>query len=258
MKQSKMRYSFKKTISIIYILVFFFTLVAIWIEQTETILISYGLIGAGIAVALQDVFKNFVGGIIIFTTGAYKVGDRIEITSKIGDVMDIGLFYTTIMEIGEWIDGNQATGRITTIPNGTILTSNINNYTKDHNFIWDEITIPITYNSDWKKAIQSILQIVRKETDDMAINAEREIEKLGEKYYLPKKPVDPHVFITLHSELIELRTRYVTDAKERRIIRDTIGKMILEEFEQIDSINITSGPTDINVNTFPDVFHHNK
>ena len=98
-----MKYSFRKTISIINILVFLFAFVAIWIEQTETILISYGLIGAGIAVSLQDVFKNFAGGITIFSSGLFRVGDRIEINGKTGDVIDIGVLYTSIMEIGEWI-----------------------------------------------------------------------------------------------------------------------------------------------------------
>jgi len=161
MKQAKMRYSFKKTISILYILVFLFALVAIWIEQTETLLISYGLIGAGIAVSLQDVFKNFAGGITIFLIGLYRVGDRVEINGKIGDVIDIGVLYTTIMEIGEWVDGNQATGRLTIIPNSNVLTNIVNNFTKDHNFIWDEISLPITYDSDWTDAHSKFLDIVK-------------------------------------------------------------------------------------------------
>jgi small-conductance mechanosensitive channel len=180
LKQTKMKYSFKKTISILYFLVFLFALVAIWIEQTETILISYGLIGAGIAVSLQDVFKNFAGGITIFSSGIYRVGDRVEINGKIGDIIDIGVLYTTIMEIGEWVDGNQATGRLSFIPNSNVLSSNVNNFTKDHNFIWDEISLPITYDSDWKKAHEKIYKIIKKETEIIAVQADKEIGKLGE------------------------------------------------------------------------------
>ncbi len=62
--------------------------------------------------------------------------------------MDIGVLYTTITEVGEWINGNQATGRLSIIPNSNVLTNNVNNFTKDHNFIWDEISLPITYDSD--------------------------------------------------------------------------------------------------------------
>jgi len=247
MKQEKMRYSFKKTISILYILVFLFALVAIWIEQTETILISYGLIGAGIAVSLQDVFKNFAGGITIFSTGMYRVGDRVEINGKIGDVMDIGVLYTTIMEIGVWVDGDQATGRLSIIPNSNILTNNVNNFTKDHNFIWDEISLPLTYDSDWKKASEIFLEIVKKQTEKISEKADKEITKLGEKYYLPKKPVEPVIFLTLTDNWINLNIRYVTDTKERRTIRDTLSKLILSEIEKSKKITIASENIDVSL-----------
>lgn len=247
MKQAKMRYSFKKTISILYILIFLFALIAIWIDQTETLLISYGLIGAGIAVSLQDVFKNFAGGITIFSTGLYRVGDRVEINGKTGDVIDIGVLYTTIMEIGEWVEGNQATGRLTTIPNSNVITNNVNNFTKDHNFIWDEISLPITYDSDWKKASQVILEIANKQTENIAAQADKEITKLGEKYYLPKKPVEPVIFLTLTDNWINLNIRYVTNAKERRDIRDRLSKLILNEIEKSKNIKIASENIDVNL-----------
>jgi len=247
MKQAKMRYSFKKTISILYVLIFLFALVAIWIEQTETILISYGLIGAGIAVSLQDVFKNFAGGITIFSIGLYRVGDRVEINGKTGDVIDIGVLYTTVMEVGEWVNGDQATGRLSIIPNSNVLTNNVNNFTKDHNFIWDEISLPVTYDSNWKKASDIILEIVTKQTENVAVVADKEITKLGEKYYLPKKPVEPVIFLTLTDNWINLNIRYVTDTKERRIIRDKLSKLILSEIEKSKNIKIASENIDVNL-----------
>jgi len=247
LKQTKMRYSVKKTISVLYVLIFLFAFIAIWIEQTETILISFGLIGAGIAVALQDVFKNFAGGITIFSTGIYRVGDRIEINGKIGDVMDIGIFFTTVMEIGEWVDGNQATGRLTTIPNSIVISGNVNNFTRDHNFIWDEITLPITYDSNWKKAHEQFCYIVKKETEQFAKQADKEINRLGEKYYLPKKPVEPVIFLSITDNYIKFNIRYVTDTRERRIIRDRISRLILEEIEKSKDIKIASETIDVSV-----------
>jgi len=244
-KNAKTKYSFNKTISILYIALFFFVLIYIWVEQTETILISYGLIGAGIAVSLQDVFRNFAGGIILFFTGVYRVGDRIEINEKIGDVIEIGVFYTTLMELGEWSEKSQTTGRLTLIPNSFILSSNINNYTKDHNFLWDELSIPITYDSDWRKASESILKIVINETAENAEKADKEITRLGEKYYLPKKPVDPVVFITLTENWINLTVRYVTDTKNRRQLRDKINRLLLTIIEKSKDIKIASENIDV-------------
>lgn len=245
LKTAKTKYSFNKTVSILYIVFFLFALLSIWVEQTETLLLSYGLIGAGIAVSLQDVFKNFAGGIVVFLTGIYRIGDRIEINSKIGDVMDIGVFYTTIMEIGEWVDGNQATGRLTIIPNSNVLSSNVNNYTKDHNFIWNEITIPLTFDSDWKEAIKTILHIVKTETEIIATRAEKEISKLGEKYYFPKKPVEPVIFLTLTDNWINFNIRYVTDTRERRVWRDKLSRLLLSEIEKSKKIKIASENIDV-------------
>jgi small-conductance mechanosensitive channel len=98
-RDAKTKYSVKKALSIVYILIFVAILIQIWVSNNQALLVSYGLIAASIAVALQDFFKNFVGGVIIFLTGVYRVGDRIEVDQSYGDVIDIGLTYTTVLEI---------------------------------------------------------------------------------------------------------------------------------------------------------------
>jgi small-conductance mechanosensitive channel len=122
-KETKTKYSFKKTISILELVVLAIVTITIWVENPEALVVSYGLIAAGVAIALHDFFKNFVGGIVVFLTGIYRVGDRIEIDSNYGDVMDIGILYTTLMETKEWVSGDQATGRLKMIPNGQVLSN---------------------------------------------------------------------------------------------------------------------------------------
>ena len=244
-KESKTRYSFRKTVSILYFVVLLLALIRIWVEQTGTLLVSYGLAAAGIAIALQDFFKNFVGGVIIFITGIYRVGDRIEINQKVGDVIDIGILYTTLLELKEWVAGDQATGRLTIIPNGYVLSGTINNYTKDNNFIWDELAIPITYDSDWKEAITTIQRIVGNETKSMADQAEQEIMELAEKYYLSIRAVEPVVYLTLTDNWITYNIRYITDVRQRRVVRSTLSQMILEEIQKSEKVKIASTTLDI-------------
>ncbi len=244
-KVSKTRYSFKKTVSIVYMVVLVAVVINIWVDSTQSLLVSYGIIAAGLAVALQDLFKNFVGGIIIFVTGIYRVGDRIEINSRKGDVIDIDILYTTLMEMGEWMSGDQATGRLTIIPNGYILAGSVNNYTKDHDFIWDDISVPITYDSDWKEAVTKILSVVRRETDHVAFQANKELSTLEEKYYLPKRVMEPAVFITLTDNWINFNIRYVTVVRERRMVRNKLSRLILDEIEKSDKIKVASTTIDI-------------
>jgi small-conductance mechanosensitive channel len=244
-KESKTRYSFRKTVSILYFVVLLLAILKIWIEHTQALLVSYGLMAAGVAIALQDFFKNFVGGIIILVTGVYQVGDRIEINQKYGDVIDIGILYTTLLELKEWVAGDQATGRLTVIPNGLVLSGTVNNYTKDNNFIWDEIEIPITYDSDWKEAVTTIQRIIGEETKNMAEEAEKEILKLGEKYYLTIRAVEPEIYLTLTDNWITFNIRYITDVRQRRLVRNKLSQMILEAILKSENVKIASTTVDI-------------
>ena len=163
-KASTTRYSLKKAFSILSLASYSVALMVIWIAETAYILLSLGLIGAAIAFALQDIFKNFARGIMIFLNGIYHVGDRIEFNQKFGDVIDVGILYTTLLETREWVSGDQVTGILTIAPNGGVLTGTVQNYTRDLDFIWDELTIPITYDSDWREANTVILEIAKTET----------------------------------------------------------------------------------------------
>jgi small-conductance mechanosensitive channel len=234
------RYSFRRTLSILYYVVIGTILLSIWIN-TNYILVAYGIIGAGIAIALQDVFKNFAGGFMLIFSRTYRVGDRIEIEETMGDVMDIGIFTTTILEIhAQGVKGDQPTGRITTVPNGAVLSTKIFNFSRDHTFIWDEISIPITYGSDWRKADALFLDIVRAATEEIAARAERDIERIGERYYLPRKVVEPSTYLTLTDNWITFDIRYVTEIRNRRILKSDLSRKLLEAVEVADDIHIAT------------------
>ena len=249
-KDSKTRYSLRKILSISSLGIFFVALIIIWIVETQTILIAIGLIGAAIAFAIQDVFKNFIGGLMIFLNGLYRVGDRVEINQKYGDVIDISIFYTTLMETREWVSGDQATGRLTVIPNAAALTGTLQNYTRDFDFIWDEITIPITYDSNWNDASNKILDIVKVETQMVSENAKAIMKKLEGRYYFTQRSLEPAIFITLTDNWINFAIRYVTEVRHRRLLHDKLSRKILAEIEKDQSIKIAS--TTMNIS-----FHNN-
>jgi small-conductance mechanosensitive channel len=238
--EPKTRYSFRKTTQILFLVTSFFLVLRIWIINPQALVVAYGLVAAGVAIALQDLFKNFAGGVVIFTTGIYEIGNRIEINGKCGDIIDISIFYTTILEIREWVNGDQATGRITSVPNGIVLSSVVNNYTKDHHFLWDEISIPVTYESDWKSAVRIMKDIATRETLASATEAKKSLVGLEEKYYLPERPTEPDVFITLTDNWIMLRLRYVIEVRERRFVHSRLSDLILRNIEATPSVTVAS------------------
>ena len=239
-RDAKVRYSFRKTTQILFAIVSFIVVLRVWVPNPQALLVAYGLVAAGVAVALQDVFKNFAGALAIFMSGIYRVGDRVEVDSRYGDVIDIGLFYTTLIELREWVDGDQTTGRITTLPNGLVLSSPVHNYTKDHNFIWDEISLPVTYGSDWKKAVEIVQKVVRDKTAEITKRAEQEISRLEEKYYLSKRNIEPTIFVTPTDNWIMLRIRYVVAVRDRRLTQNELFALILEQLQKTPDITIAS------------------
>jgi small-conductance mechanosensitive channel len=236
----KTRYTANKVLSILSVIIVLLLCVRIWVTDTSSLLIYYGVLAAGIAFALQDVLRNFVGGILIIVSNYYLVGDRISIDDKAGDVMDIGILSTTLMEIRGWVSGDQPSGRLLIIPNGLVLSHSFYNYTRDHSFVWDEISIPLTYDSDWRRAKEIVLSILKQETSAMTAQAELEIERIGERYYLPKKVVEPSVYISLTDNWITLDARYVTDARSRRILRTRLSELILAAIESEERITVAS------------------
>jgi small-conductance mechanosensitive channel len=236
----KTRYTANKVLSVLSIIIVLLLCVRIWVTDTSSLLIYYGVLAAGIAFALQDVLRNFVGGILIIVSNYYLVGDRISIDDKAGDVMDIGILTTTLMEIRGWVSGDQPSGRLLVIPNGLVLSHSFYNYTRDHSFVWDEISIPLTYDSDWRRAKEIVLSILKHETGAMTAQAELEIERIGEKYYLPKKVVEPSVYISLTDNWITLDARYVTDARTRRALHTRLSELILAAIESEEKITVAS------------------
>lgn len=246
--EDKAQFSFRRFIDIIFALIVLLVLSSIWVEDPTTLIVSSGIIGAGFAIALQDLFRNLAGGLLALFSNVYKIGDRIEVNGNYGDVLSVGLFNTTLLEIREWIDGDQATGRLLTIPNSVVLSGIVKNYTREFSFIWDEITLPITYESDWQKAHQLILGIVEQETKEVTIMAQDALKKLGKRFYLTGRQAAPFIFVSLTDNWIEFKIRYVTEADVRRKVSTNLSRKILEEIQKAENIKVASSTMDVSGN----------
>jgi small-conductance mechanosensitive channel len=231
-KDPKAVYSFRKAVSILLIITCAMAILVIWIDETPILLVSFGLVAAAIAVSLQDIFKNFVGGLIIFSTGLYGVGDRVDIGGKLGDVVDVGIMYTTMMEIKGWLEGEQVTGRLTTVPNGHVLNTAVNNYTKDFSFVWDELLLPITYESDWKGAIEVMMTVATSFSGEQSKLADQQLETISGKYYITKTMVEPIAYMKMTDNWVEVAVRYIVSPRERRSTKSKMSHIISGEFER--------------------------
>lgn len=241
----KERYSLRKALSAVLTLLVFAVILGVWFTETTSLIVAYGIISAGIAIALQDVLKNAAGGFIIFFSTPFRAGDRIQVNDIVGDVLDINIFSTAIMETREWVDGDQFSGRILQVPNSFVLNTTIKNYTKDFSFIWDEIFIMLTYDSNWKKAQGIILNIAHEVTGTFEDAALKELTTMGEKYLISQNDVSEKIYTKLTDNWIDLRLRYVVDPRQRRPVKTLLFESILEALAKENDIHLASETLEI-------------
>ena len=221
-------------------------LLTVWLGVGANFTMAMGILGAGIAFASQELIGSFTGFLNIVTSNLYRIGDRVRIGDVIGDVLDINLLRTTVMEIGEWVQADQYTGRIVSIANRFVFSDPVFNYTKYWHFLWEEITLPITYGSDWRLATELMLQHGEEYSKDVQDAAKSGLEKLRSQYsVLEDLPVGPTLYIVMTDNWVEMTLRYVVETRNRRQVKAELHRELLEHFGQTPSITIASATFEI-------------
>ncbi|WP_339709392.1 mechanosensitive ion channel domain-containing protein [uncultured Kriegella sp.] len=234
------RYKAQKGIEIIgYALIVLLIVVSFTLDDVSDYTIVIGLFTAGLTFTLQELILSIAGSFYIFFVRVYKPGDRIEINGIKGDVIDIDSIYTTIMEMGEWVTSDNYSGRIIKISNAFVFKGPIKNYSMDFPFVWDDVNVLITHESDVELAKKLILEIAESQLSDYAQNSKAKWEEMVKRYYIENATIDPTIAINLTDNWIEVNLRYITDYKRRRAtkhelfdaiqkaVRQTHGKVIL-------------------------------
>jgi len=247
---AKTKYQMRKIFSALGTVFSIGAVVTIWVTDPQALVVSYGLMAAGVAIALQDLFRNIAGGFIIFLRSPYRVGDRVLLKGVEGDVIDISIMYTTLLELRQWVSGDQATGRLVLVPNGDLLSGNVYNYTRDNNFLWDELMVPVPYDSDWRGIVDAVHTIVERETEEVTAQAMKELSSMMGKYYLTPREVGARVYLVLTSNYLELHVRFICLTRDRRETASHLSRLVLEEMERE---GVPVGSTTVEIVKFPDL-----
>lgn len=203
----------------------------IYSDKLKGLSVALGVAGAGIAFALQEVIVSFAGWLAIIFGNFYKTGDRVQLGGVKGDVMDIGVLRTTVMETGQWVDGDLYNGRIVLIANSYVFKEPVYNYSGEFPFLWDEIKIPIQYGSNYEKTREILLSIGTAVAGDLT---ERSFEKwkiMQSKYLLEDARTSPMVSLVANDNWVEYTLRYVVDYKSRRATKTELFSKILTAIE---------------------------
>ena len=196
-----------------------------------------GLVSAGIAIALKEPLTNLTGWLYIIWRSPFDVGDRIQLGHETGDVIDTNLFNFTLMEIGNWVDADDHTGRLIHVPNGLIFTATLANYGKGFKYIWNEMPVLVTFESDWRKAKNILLKIVHENSIIQTKSAEKKFKEAKKVFMLKKPDLEPTVITKVEDSGVELTLRYLCRPDMRRETEHKIWEDILDKFDKYDNID---------------------
>lgn len=205
-----------------------------------------GLAGAGLAIALQDPIVSLVGWFLIVGRFGISVGDRVEINQVKGDVIDIGLLRIAVLEVGNWVGAEQSTGRVVFFPNSFIFKNHYFNYSTGNSFIWDEIRITVTYESDWKRAREIIEEVAKRVSQSFIDEAKHSQAQMERHFHINLGTLTPYVYVSIADSGVDLLLRYLTGIRKRRSTQDQICQEILETLGRESSIELAY-PTRRNV-----------
>ncbi|OLC04924.1 MAG: mechanosensitive ion channel protein MscS, partial [Gemmatimonadetes bacterium 13_1_40CM_69_22] len=209
-----------------------------WIPGVQALATFLGLLSAGLAIALKDPVADLAGWAFIIWRRPFEVGDRIQIGLHAGDVIDLGLFQFTLNEIGAWVNADQSTGRIIHVPNGKVFTDPVANYNKGFRYIWNEVPVVVTFESDWRKAKQILTKIAIKHAEHLTAQAEQELLAASQQYLINYRKLTPIVYTKVVDSGVQLTIRYLIEPRKRRGTEHAIWEDILTEFATYADIDL--------------------
>ncbi len=233
----QVQYRFRKTVAYITYPLAFLVIGRIWFAGFQALSTYLGLLSAGLAIAMQAPLVNLAGWAFILWRQPFKVSDRIQLGNDRGDVIDQRIFMFSLMEIGNWVDADQSTGRVIHIPNGKIFTEVLANYGQGFQYIWNEIPVLVTFESDWRKAKQLLNEVAHRHGTSLSDSAAKKLREAAKKFMIFYSKLTPVVYTTVKDCGVMLTIRYLCDPRQRRGSEQAIWEDILDVFAAHDDID---------------------
>lgn len=235
-KDSAVLYRARKVIRYFFVLILVILVGRIWYTGVESIVTFLGLLSAGLAVAFKDLLVDLAGWLFLIWKQPFKVGHRIQIEEIIGDVIDIGAFQFSLLELAR-TRGGYSTGRIVHIPNHKVFSSNLANYDQSFPYIWDEVDVVVTFESDWEKSKKILLEVANKYSHTYDEKSIKIFKKSSEDFMLPALDLSSCVFTTVVDHGVKFALRFVCEPRKRRFIEQQVWEDILYLFSKEPDID---------------------
>ncbi|MEW5985460.1 MAG: mechanosensitive ion channel family protein [Chloroflexota bacterium] len=229
-KDVHLRYRWVKTINYLMGALGFFLVGRLWWTGIQAAATFLGLFSAGVAIALREPISNLAGWFYILWARPFAVGDRVQIGKEAGDVIDLHFFTFTLLEIGNWVEADQSTGRVLQIPNSKVFVEPVANYTAGFEYIWHEMTVIVTLPSNWEKAKTILQAIGDQHAGHLARSAEAQLHQSAHRYFITYSRLTPIVYTRLAGNGVSLTLRFLCEPRQRRLREEAIWEDLLRAF----------------------------
>lgn len=235
-----------------------YTVASLWIlskllADHPSALASLAIVGAGIAVALQDVVKDIMGWILILQRRLYTLGNRVSVGKQTGDVIDIGPLRTMMLEVST--DGaynaHERTGKTIYIPNSMVLSQPVLNYNTTSDFIGVEMKVTITFQSNWKKAEAILNEVLKTEAMSFVEQARAQQRRRTALFYTMWEVGDPEIHVDLESSGVLFTLKFTVPIGMRRQVISALSRSILDRFAMESDIDLAYNTIHITGDTPP-------
>ena len=233
-QNAKKRYLHNQKYNIVLDIVLILSWYAIWSQYLDKLITIISFVSAALTLALRELVFNFFSGIYIKFKKPFSIEDRIEIDGTIGDVININSLNFEVLEINDKEHGEQSTGRIITYPNSYASTKSIKNYVKEFKYVWDELTVKITIDSDVKKAKNILYKIINNNEIVKSIpkKMENQINTISLDYRIYFNKLKPIIYTSVVDDHIELSIRFLVHPRKIRLVENDVWLKILECYQK--------------------------
>lgn len=225
------RHVLRKWVGYGYAALLFAFAIALFADSVAGLGTVLALLLAGIAVALQDILRSVVGWLYLSSRAGVAIGSRVEVGGVTGDVIDIGVLKTTLLEVGgALVFGRQSTGRLVTVPNYRMLADLVRVSGSENPFVWQEMRITVTYESDWRRAERILLDAAEELHAEIAPELHEGFQRLERRYAFKYGTLTPTVYVSVADSGVDLFLRFLVHVRRRRGSIDRIARRILTGF----------------------------
>ena len=232
----KRLYTWTKTSQYVAVALGLVAVLRIWLGELGTFGTFLGLLTAGVAIALRDPLVNLAGWLFIVWKRPFAPGDRVTVRTHTGDVIDQRLFQFTLLEVGTATGALQSTGRLIHVPNGWVFSDSVVNATGAFAYVWHEIPVTVTFESDWRAAKAMLTAVAAEHAETLAPDAERTLRAAAREHFIFYSKLTPVVYTSVVENGVRLTLRYLVAPRRIRGSEEAIWEAVLDAVGARDDV----------------------